>query len=119
MGRLIAHGDRLVHDEQLADPRDRMVIVAGMSLAAPNTMNGIILHTIGETWQIIRRPNVRRRASENRGGKHLLTRQRSANRHPERSEGTRIEKVTLRPRSFAALRTAWGVNGASLHREPT
>jgi len=32
-----------------AEPGDRIIIVAGASLGTPGTMNGIILHTVGET----------------------------------------------------------------------
>ncbi|MEM1013787.1 MAG: pyruvate kinase [Planctomycetota bacterium] len=39
--------DSLVQDRELADPGDRIVLVAGRSMGAPGTMNGIVIHTIG------------------------------------------------------------------------
>ncbi len=39
--------DGLVQDRELATQGDRIVIVAGRSMGAPGTMNGIIIHTVG------------------------------------------------------------------------
>ncbi len=58
MAKLVADADALVRSLKLAEPGDRIVIVAGWSPAMPNTMNGIIIHTLGEKWTIVRPDNV-------------------------------------------------------------
>src|SRR4051794_22191036 len=58
MGGLIADADALVRQERLAEAGDKMVLVAGWSPALPSTMNGIIIHTVGEKWAIVRPANV-------------------------------------------------------------
>jgi pyruvate kinase len=50
LGELVARVDRLVQECNLADAGDRIVVVAGSSLGTPGTMNGIVLHTVGERW---------------------------------------------------------------------
>jgi pyruvate kinase len=50
MNALITEVDRLCQEQKVAAVGDRIVIVAGSSLGAPGTMNGIVLHTIGEPW---------------------------------------------------------------------
>jgi pyruvate kinase len=52
LGSLIERVDRFVQDRKFADAGDRVVIVAGTSLGVPSTMNGVILHTVGETWSV-------------------------------------------------------------------
>ena len=47
---LIAKVDAYVQGRKMADVGDRIVIVAGWSPGMPGTMNGIVVHTIGETW---------------------------------------------------------------------
>jgi pyruvate kinase len=47
---LVARVDRLVQELKQAEPGDRIIIVAGASLGTPGTMNGIVLHTVGEHW---------------------------------------------------------------------
>ena len=51
MASLIEGVDWLVQEEGAGAPGDRVVIVAGSSMGTPSTMNGIVLHTLGETWQ--------------------------------------------------------------------
>jgi pyruvate kinase len=46
---LVSQVDQLVQQKDLAKVSDRVVIVAGSALGAPGTMNGIIIHTVGET----------------------------------------------------------------------
>jgi len=58
MAGLIADADALVLQERLAAAGDKMVLVAGWSPALPSTMNGIIIHTVGEKWAIVRPANV-------------------------------------------------------------
>ena len=53
MTSTIASADALVQERGLAAAGDRIVIVAGWSPAMPNTMNGIIIHTLGEKWTIV------------------------------------------------------------------
>jgi pyruvate kinase len=47
---LVARVDRLVQELKHAEAGDRVIIVAGASLGTPGTMNGIVLHTVGEHW---------------------------------------------------------------------
>jgi pyruvate kinase len=47
---LISQVDELVQAQKCATIGDRIVIVAGSSLGTPGTMNGIVLHTVGEPW---------------------------------------------------------------------
>jgi pyruvate kinase len=49
----ISQADALVTAKKLASPGDRIVVVAGWSPAMPNTMNGIIIHTLGEKWAVV------------------------------------------------------------------
>lgn len=42
--------DRLVQDRKFAHVGDRIIIVAGAALGTPGTVNGIIIHTVGEQW---------------------------------------------------------------------
>jgi pyruvate kinase len=53
MADSIAQADALVLSRRLATAGDRIVLVAGWSPAMPNTMNGIIIHTLGEKWAIV------------------------------------------------------------------
>jgi pyruvate kinase len=50
MSALVEAVDQLVQERELATGGDRLVIVAGASMGTPGTMNGIILHTVGEPW---------------------------------------------------------------------
>ena len=50
MGHLIAKVDRYVRAHKLAAVDERVVIVAGWSPGMPGTMNGIVVHTVGQTW---------------------------------------------------------------------
>jgi pyruvate kinase len=51
LATLIQQVDQLVLRRKFAEPGDRVVIAAGASLGTPSTMNGIVIHTLGETWQ--------------------------------------------------------------------
>ena len=51
MVTLVSRVDELVQTRKFAPAGSRIVIVAGSSLGTPGTLNGIILHTVGETWQ--------------------------------------------------------------------
>ena len=51
MATLVQRVDQLVQDRQFAPTGSRIVIVAGSSLGTPSTLNGIIIHTVGETWK--------------------------------------------------------------------
>jgi pyruvate kinase len=53
MNDLIAQVDGYVIEQKLAQPQDRIVLVAGWSAAMPDTMNGIIIHTVGEQWRTL------------------------------------------------------------------
>ena len=53
MADSIAQADQLVLSRKLAAAGQRIVLVAGWSPAMPNTMNGIIIHTLGEKWAIV------------------------------------------------------------------
>ncbi len=47
---LIAWVDRFVRERQLAAVGERIVIVSGLSMSTPGTMNNLVIHTVGETW---------------------------------------------------------------------
>jgi pyruvate kinase len=47
MPTLIAQVDVLVREKGLAAEGDRIVLVAGSTMGAPGTMDGIIIHTVG------------------------------------------------------------------------
>ena len=51
MTGLVERVDELVRQRKLAAAGTRIVIVAGSSLGTPGTMNGIVIHTLGETWK--------------------------------------------------------------------
>jgi hypothetical protein len=48
MGELVAQVDLLVRDREFATLGQRIVIVAGAALGTPGTLNGILVHTLGE-----------------------------------------------------------------------
>jgi pyruvate kinase len=50
MDELIEGVDRLVQEQEYAVIGDRVVIVSGSSLGTPGTLNGIVIHTVGEAW---------------------------------------------------------------------
>jgi pyruvate kinase len=47
---LIAWVDQFVQEKRLANPGDRVVIVAGLSMSTPGTMNNLVILTVGELW---------------------------------------------------------------------
>ncbi|MGH7213697.1 MAG: pyruvate kinase [Tepidisphaeraceae bacterium] len=53
MTELVAQVDNLLLDRKLASASDRVLLVAGWSPAIPDTMNGIIMHTVGDKWATI------------------------------------------------------------------
>ena len=48
MTTLVERVDALVREHDFAKVGQRIIIVAGSSLGTPGTMNGIVLHTVGE-----------------------------------------------------------------------
>jgi pyruvate kinase len=53
MNDLIAAIDKMVVEHKYAAVSDRIIIVAGWSPAYPDTMNGVIVHTVGEKWSAL------------------------------------------------------------------
>jgi pyruvate kinase len=51
MASLVQDVDDLVTQKQWAPSGSRIIIVAGSSLGTPSTLNGVVIHTIGETWK--------------------------------------------------------------------
>ena len=51
MASLVEQVDQLVRERKFAEPASRIVIVAGSSLGTPGTLNGIVIHTVGEVWK--------------------------------------------------------------------
>ncbi len=47
---LIARIDELILARKYAKQNDRILIVAGWSPGTPGTMNGLVIHTVGESW---------------------------------------------------------------------
>jgi pyruvate kinase len=52
MAALVDQVDRYVQEKRIAEAGDRIVVVAGTSLGTPSTMNGVVIHTLGESWLI-------------------------------------------------------------------
>ncbi len=50
MTLLIAKVDEFVAQQKYAERGDRILIVAGWSPGTPGTMNGLVIHTVGDTW---------------------------------------------------------------------
>jgi pyruvate kinase len=50
MASLVDQVDRFVQEKKMAESGDRIVVVAGSSLGTPSTMNGIVIHTVGQSW---------------------------------------------------------------------
>jgi pyruvate kinase len=50
MAQLVRNVDALIEQRRFAAAGDRIVIVTGAALGAPGTLNGIVLHTLGEQW---------------------------------------------------------------------
>ncbi len=53
MNDLISLVDNFVKEKNYAQAGDRVVVVAGWSPAMPSTMNGIIIHVVGEKWSTL------------------------------------------------------------------
>jgi pyruvate kinase len=47
---LIVRIDELIISRKYAERGDRILIVAGWSPGTPGTMNGLVIHTVGESW---------------------------------------------------------------------
>src|SRR6185503_9996118 len=47
---LITWVDHFVRGRKLANLGDRIVIVAGLSMSMPGTMNNLVIHTVGDDW---------------------------------------------------------------------
>jgi pyruvate kinase len=47
---LIAWVDGFVREKGMATAGDRIVIVSGLSMSTPGTMNNLVIHTVGEVW---------------------------------------------------------------------
>jgi pyruvate kinase len=52
MASLVEQVDGLVTRNEWAAAGSRIVIVAGSSLGTPSTLNGVVIHTVGETWKL-------------------------------------------------------------------
>ena len=48
--KLIAWVDQFVREKGMAATGDRIVIVSGLSMSTPGTMNNLVIHTVGEDW---------------------------------------------------------------------
>jgi pyruvate kinase len=48
--KLIAWVDAFVREKKMAAVGDRIVIVSGLSMSTPGTMNNLVIHTVGEDW---------------------------------------------------------------------
>ncbi len=51
LGSLVRAVDRLAIERKFAKAGDRVIVTAGASLGTPMGLNGIVVHTLGETWQ--------------------------------------------------------------------
>jgi len=50
LAALVGRIDELIIEKKWAAEKDRVLIVAGWSPGTPGTMNGLVIHTVGETW---------------------------------------------------------------------
>jgi hypothetical protein len=50
MAGLVDQVDAYVLEKKMAESGDRIVVVAGSSLGTPSTMNGVVIHTLGQSW---------------------------------------------------------------------
>ncbi|MGA2581993.1 MAG: pyruvate kinase [Tepidisphaeraceae bacterium] len=50
MIELVDEVDQMVRERKFADAGDRVIIVAGAALGTPGTLNGVVIHTVGEQW---------------------------------------------------------------------
>lgn len=50
MIELVTSIDQMVRERHFAEIGERIVVVAGSSLGTPGTLNGIVLHTVGENY---------------------------------------------------------------------
>ena len=55
MASLVYNVDAMVQQNQFAEAGSRVIIVAGSSLGTPGTLNGVVIHTVGETWKLANR----------------------------------------------------------------
>ena len=53
MSELIEAVDKLVQERHFAQLNDRIVIVAGWSAGTPGSMNGMVIHTVGQQWTAV------------------------------------------------------------------
>lgn len=58
---LIKQVDQFVVANKFAVTNDRIVIVAGWSPSVPGTMNGLVIHTVGDTWTPVPTPQMLRK----------------------------------------------------------
>lgn len=47
---LVEHVDGIVQEMKYASKGDRIIVVAGSAIGTPGSLNGIIVHTVGERW---------------------------------------------------------------------
>ncbi len=59
MTELVGSIDSLVREANYAAVGDRIIIVAGAALGTPGTLNGIVVHTVGEQWTGQVEPEIR------------------------------------------------------------
>ncbi len=57
---LIDQVDEMVLTMKLAALNDRILVVAGWSPGTPGTMNGLVLHTVGQKWTPVPNPHILR-----------------------------------------------------------
>jgi pyruvate kinase len=50
INELVSGVDKILREREFAQTGDRVVVVAGSSLGTPGTLNGIVLHTVGEGY---------------------------------------------------------------------
>ena len=50
MQELVTNIDQLVRDKKFATVGQRVIVVGGTALGTPGTMNGIVIHTVGDRY---------------------------------------------------------------------
>jgi hypothetical protein len=50
MQELVTNIDQLVREKKFATVGQRVIVVGGAALGTPGTMNGIVIHTVGDRY---------------------------------------------------------------------
>ena len=60
IGSVIEKTDELIRAKQYAKPGERVLVIAGWSPSMAGSMNGMVIHTVGDTWTAVPTAQVMR-----------------------------------------------------------